>query len=357
MISLNSLVSILAVLETARAVRFLGRVNPATKELTWPGTGVSFTFSGTSASIGLAAVTGNNSAELIIDGGEPTVISNVAGITISTPAGLAPGNHTVVFRKNSEALFGSIFVGDITTDGTLGPDVPPSNRKIEVIGDSITVGYGIGGLLPCVNTAALEDVSKTYSVLAADSLKADYSIVAWSGRGIIRNYVQATPDTSPIAPQLYTRYGANDADGSYTFPSSWTPEAVVINLGTNDFSYLGSAPNGSTVALRPRLEAAAYTAAMVKFVQSIEMHYPHATFFLLTSPMLNDGYPSTEDAQHATQTNALKDAVTQLNGTKAYLVDWPAQGSEVGCDYHPTPATNAAEAKVLASAISAALGW
>lgn len=48
----------LALLDIAQAVRFLGRVNPATRELTWPGTGVSFTFTGSSATIGLESVTG-----------------------------------------------------------------------------------------------------------------------------------------------------------------------------------------------------------------------------------------------------------------------------------------------------------
>lgn len=347
--------SVAAPTGSSAAVRYLGRVNPATNELTWPSTGVSFAFTGTSATIGLAEVNGTNSVDLIIDGGEPTVISNVAGTSISTPAGLSQGNHTVQLRKRSEALYGSIFIGDITTDGTLFASAAPA-RKIEFVGDSITVGYGLDGTYPCTNTAALEDNPKTYAALAADALGADYSVVAWSGKGLLRNYVTATPDTSPVMPELYTRYGANDADDSYTFPPEWLPDVVVINLGTNDFGYILTDASGNAYDARAPLDPATYTAAMVNFIESIEIHYPKAEFFLLTSPMLSDDYPTTEDAQHTTQSNALQAAISQI-GANAHLVDWPTQGSVVACDYHPTAATHAAEGEVLASAISAVLGW
>ena len=56
----------LALTNHAQAVRFLGRVNPATRELTWPGTGVSFTFTGTSATIGLNYVTGKRSQGIVL---------------------------------------------------------------------------------------------------------------------------------------------------------------------------------------------------------------------------------------------------------------------------------------------------
>lgn len=328
----------------AGAVRYLGRVNPATKELTWPGTGISFTFTGSSATIGLSSVTGTNSADLIIDGGAPIVISNVAGTSISTPAGLAYGTHTVQLRKRSEALYGSIFLGSVTTDGTLGVDKAPTHQ-IEIIGDSITVGYGLDGVGPsCTNSAAVEDNPLTYEALAANALNADYNVIAWSGKGVVRNIDDTA---SPLIPELWTRYGANDADNSYTFPSSWMPQAVVINLGTNDFSYLNT---------RQPIDPATYQAGIVKFVQTIQTHYPNAQFFLLSSPMLSDSYPTAADAQHTTESNALKAAVVQI-GAKAHFVDWPTQGSDVGCDYHPNAATHAAEGKVLAAAISAALGW
>jgi hypothetical protein len=175
-----------------------------------------------SASIALAQVSNTSSVDLIIDRGEPRVISNVADTSISTPTGLNQGTHTVELCKCSEASLGTIVVGDVTTDGTLGVNAAPV-RKIEVIGDSISVGYALDGTNPCTNIAALEDNPKTYAALAANALGADYRIVAWSGKGLERNIAT---DTRPLMPELYTRYGANDVDNSYTFPADWTPDAV-----------------------------------------------------------------------------------------------------------------------------------
>ncbi|KAE9371849.1 carbohydrate esterase family 2 protein [Stipitochalara longipes BDJ] len=344
----TSILSALAISNYAQAARLLGRVNPSTSELTWPSTGVSFSFSGTSASIGITHW-GENSIDLSVDGGNWIVMSNVTGDSITTPL-VTPGNHTVVLRKRSEAAQGSVYVGKVVANGTLGPDVVPPKRQIEIIGDSITVGYGLDGVLPCTNTAALEDNPKTYAALAADALGADYSVVAWSGKGLTRNYWGGVADDAVLMPELYSRYGANDADNSYTFPNSWNPSAIVINLGTNDFSYVSTPP-------RTPLNATVFTNAMVTFVQSIQKHYPNAWYFLMTSPMLSDGYPTAEDAQKTTQTSALKTVIMQLNSTKIQLVDWPTQGSDVGCDYHPNAATHAAEGVVLAAAIKATLQW
>lgn len=326
-------------------VRFLGRVNPETKELTWPGTGLSFAFTGTSATIGVVSSQGSSSVELVVDG-EPIVITTVNG-DISTPDGLEEGDHTVVLHKRSGQDFGSIFIGEVTTDGTL-VSTEPRERQIEVIGDSISVGYGLDGMNPCVNSAEVENNRKTYGVLAAEELDADYSIVAWSGRGLTRNYADPSLGNIPVIPELYTRYGANDPESSYTFPEEWSPDVVVINLGTNDWSYLG---------VRDPMDPAVFTEAMIEFVQTIQGHYPNATFFLLSSPMLNDDYPTAEDAQHSTHAEALQNAISEIGVDDMHFLDWPSQGSDVGCDYHPNAATHAEQGEVLAQAISAELGW
>lgn len=341
---------------TTQGFRFLGRVNPSTQELSWPATGVSFSFNGTSASVNLAAMWGTNSIDMVIDGGAPIVTDNVVDTSITTPSNLSEGYHTVEIRKKSEALYGSLYVSNVTVVGGTSGEVTAPSRRIQIIGDSISVGYGLDGTYPCTNTAALEDAPKTYGALTAQNLSADYDIIAWSGKGLIRNYPTGEVDDTPIMPELWTRYGANDADNSYTFPVADTPDIVVINLGTNDFDYMLTNSSGDLYEARPPLDPDTYTAALVNFTTTIQGHYPDAEFFITTSPLLSDGYPMANDTQHTTQANCIQAAVAEI-GSNAHFVNFPTQDSSnnnIGCDYHPSAATHQAMAVILTAAIEAA---
>jgi lysophospholipase L1-like esterase len=343
------LLAALAAAANAQAtdVRFLGRVNPETRKLTWPATGVSFSFNGTSASVEIKAISGSNSVEMVVDGGEAIVTDNVVGSSLDTPT-LAQGTHSVTVRKRSEASFGTITIGDVTVpDGSLIEADEPPARRIHLIGDSITVGYGIGGTNPCTNSAALEDATSTYGALAAGNLSAEYDIVAWSGIGVTRNYASGAPDTSPQMPERWTRYGSDDANDSYTFPEADAPDAVVINLGTNDFSYLG---------VRDPIDATVFEDARFDFAQTVVGHWPDAQLFLTSSPMLGDYWPSVEDAQHTTHAKAAQGVAARI-GSNAHFVEFPTQGSDVGCDYHPSPAEHERMADILVAAIKAAVSW
>ncbi|KAK8093707.1 hypothetical protein PG997_000392 [Apiospora hydei] len=331
MLSLRSLVLAMSASACAESYRFLGRVNPATRELTWPATGIAVSFTGTSASIPITSQRGDNSIEMVVDSGEPVAISRVSGSSIDTPK-LSQGKHTVEIRKKSEANFGSLFLGEPTTDGTLSPLPAAPARRIELIGDSITVGYGLEGVFPCTNTADKEGATKTYGALTARNLSADYSLVAWSGKGLTRNYVSPTPDTSPLMPELWTRPPV---------------DIVVINLGTNDFSYQDG--------VRPQLDAAAYSAAMVRFATAVHAKYPRAAMFITSSPSIGDD--SAEKAK-TKQNKALQDAIAKL-GFEAHFVNFVAQdtsNNNIGCDYHPSAKTHQQMAVVLTDAIKKVLG-
>jgi lysophospholipase L1-like esterase len=340
--------------KTGTYYRYLGRVNSATKRLTWPATGITFTFTGTSASVPITSISGTNAIVVTVDGVAKST-DNVAGTSISTGT-LAKGVHTVEIRKKSEASFGSITIGDPVTSGTFCAVVQPKKR-IEIIGDSISVGYGVTGTYPCVNTAALEDATLTYGALTAKNISADYSIVAWSGKGIIRNYVTANGDDGqPKLPELWTRYDADGADNSYPFK---TPvDIVVVNLGTNDFGFTSYYANGTAFQARPLLNMKDYTNALVKFGKQIRAKYANAELFITTSPLIGDYYPPEDPAQKTNQLAAVKSAVSQL-GAKAHVVDFPSQDSSnnnIGCDYHPSKLTQEQDAVILTKAIKAVTG-
>jgi hypothetical protein len=64
-------------------------------------------------------------------------------------------------------------------------------NQLIVFGDSYTAAYGVDQLSPCSYSAATQDVTHGYAVLMADELEADIHVIAWSGKGAVRNYGDA----------------------------------------------------------------------------------------------------------------------------------------------------------------------
>ncbi|TLS20876.1 uncharacterized protein PpBr36_10795 [Pyricularia pennisetigena] len=347
---LRSLLHALMAAATAAAesTRFLGRVNPATRELTWPATGIAVAFDGTTVSIPITSQWGTVAVELVIDDGPPIAMPNVDGSAITTPAALPKGRHTMTVRKKSEAYFGSLFLGHPTTDGELVDLAPRPGRSIEIIGDSISVGYGLEGVFPCANAAGNEAATKTYGALTARNLSADYSIVAWSGKGVTRNYVAPGPDLDPRMPELWTRWGAGDEPASYDFSAAAPVDAVVINLGTNDFSF--------DPAIRPQLDVAAFSEAFVGFLEQVREAYPSAVVFLTGSPLLNDATAEKQKSKHSA---VMREAAERF-GPDVHFVEFPTQdasNNNIGCDYHPSARTNQELAVILTAAMRTVMGW
>jgi hypothetical protein len=117
-------------------------------------------------------------------------------------------------------------------------------RRIEFLGDSITAGYCNlcelqGG---AVEGAEAEGAFEAWPQLAASSLSAESHVVAWSGYGLVHNCCGGHTHMPAVYRRALGSVPDNDA-GAATFggePFSnawsfgWAPDAVVINLGTND---------------------------------------------------------------------------------------------------------------------------
>ena len=145
----------------------------------------------------------------------------------------------------SEAANGAVGVSSIETDSDAAVPVTPADEKdlrIEFIGDSITCGYGVEGASEYETfKTTTENFMKTYAYLAAQKLGAEYSAVCYSGHGIVSGW---SSDGSKVAHQLVPRYYEQTGSWKeYSEPwdfSSKPNDVVVINLGTNDSTYIDS---------------------------------------------------------------------------------------------------------------------
>lgn len=172
-------------------------------------------------------------------------------------AGELPEELAVRIVKYSEVAFGMLGIRYLLVDDAakLRP-LPEKKKKLEFIGDSITCGYGIEGVwnVDVFNTPQ-ENPFKNYALRTAKALGADYQLVSWSGIGLISDWIPAEreePDETVLIPQLYpyTAYTVSKQLGIE--PETWdasrfTPDIVIIHLGTNDDSYTRGLPEREEV--------------------------------------------------------------------------------------------------------------
>jgi len=119
-------------------------------------------------------------------------------------------------------------------------ELPEPECRIEFIGDSITSGEGSYGATVEQDWIAMWfSATKAYPHLTAELLQAEYRIFSQSGYGV---YCAYDNNLDHVMPKYYEqvcgvlegdRNKAAGAWDAYDF-SSWQPDYVLINLGTND---------------------------------------------------------------------------------------------------------------------------
>jgi len=255
-----------------------------------------------------------------------------SGLDLKTP-------HEVRVMREAEAFAGVHQLLGVEL-GAGGAFLPPRPRplRIEVIGDSISCGYGVAGAGKCPFTYATERASLAYGARLATKLDADVTTVCWSGRGVLRNYDGSTVGTMP---QLFELALPEAPEKPWSFTAAPPPNAAVVNLGTNDF--LGGAG-------KP-LDLAAFEDAYVKFASRLRQVYPDAWLFVTTSPMLGsvEGVAKTRLENVVARRKAEGD-------TRIELIPLMTDAPHWGCDGHPDADMNARIADRIAPILRARLG-
>jgi lysophospholipase L1-like esterase len=304
--------------------------DPARPRSAWSGSTVRARWTGTGISVQLDSE-GENYLEVVVDG-EHSVIQTAWGEeTFALASGLAPGEHEVEVFRRSEAHANAVsFLGFVVEGGALVPSAWPWSHRLEFIGDSITAGYGVLGLdQNCSFSYDTESAYLSWASVAARDLGAAAHLIAWSGKGVYQNY---GGDTEELMPVLYERTIPTEADSQWGFTVA--AEAVIIHLGTNDFSVA--------------VDQGQFEAAYEDLILQVRGHHPDAAIYCVGGEFLN-----------ATATTYLGNVITALGDPDVHLLDLPgAEDTEGwGCDWHPSAATHDRVGRLVADRLRTDLGW
>ena len=341
---------------TEENVKLVGRTMYS-NDTTWlvqSGSAVEFTITGKSAAITLAGDSSINNDEnyrsryaVLVD--EEIIADDVMSTpekTLTLFDGETSRTAKIKIIHLSEAMNGAIGVKNISVTSNQPVPIYPEPEKalsIEFIGDSITCAYGVEGLSSYESfKTTTENFMKSYAYLTAQKLDADYSAVSYSGHGIISGYTSSGEiNTDSLIPDCYGLTGKlSDYAENWNFETR-SHDVVVINLGTNDSSY---------VTKDPETRAQEFINGYMDFLKTVREKNPEAYIICTLGTMGDELYEYVAEAVEQYRTDTGDQRIMSYHST----VQNQADG--IGSDWHPSAVTQQKSAYVLADKICQALG-
>lgn len=256
------------------------------------------------------------------------------GLGVASEA--APTEIRITRRTGPQT--GAVTFHGFRIDGDMRP-APAPDRGLLILGDSITVGYGVLGLSEaCAYSPQTEDFSHTYAARLGRSLGAEVHAVAYSGRGLVRNW-----DGGPGAVMSEVWSWLTPEGGAWS-SSTFQPDAILIALGTNDFS-----------TAHPGL---AYAETYARLLSDLSETYPGARLYAVTGPLLPEDLraPMEAETSRAAAEFAVRGGPRDGQVRRVSLSLAP-EGRIYGCDWHPGLDTQARMAGELQAILAEDLGW
>jgi len=189
----------------------------------------------------------------------------------------------------------------------------------------------------CPFTTDTESAYQAYGPVAARALNADASVLAGSGWGI---YSDNQGSQANVMPSLFDNTVGEQKMPAWSFVVK--PQAVVINLGTND-------------AAAHNLTAAKFKPAYAVFLATVRGKYPDALILCAVGSMLSG---ADRDSAVLYLTDIVKDLVGK-GDTKVKLLDLGTQDAlkGTGCAWHPNVAEDQRMGALLSAELKSSLGW
>lgn len=318
-------------------VRFSGRWDTSDgthPKCSWSGCAATVMLQGTRLNAKIST-TKPNWVEVIVDGKSTGKIAIEPGEArwYRVAEGLSPGKpHKVMLVRRVEASYGGelgIAGWQFDTKSKLLP-MQPAKRALLFIGDSIICGFGNEG-------KSARDPFKTeeengaaaYGFLAAQELEADYYAVAWSGRKL-------WPDNSML--DVYERTLAFNPE-KWNPKTAPVPDAIIVNLGTNDFN------------MNPKPEEEGWVNAYKGLIANLRKDYPKARIYCCEGPMLGGEW---RDKCREWVTRAVNESGDKNIGKIFFDYD---REDGFGALTHPSLEAHKRMAKKLVSTLKRDLRW
>lgn len=298
---------------------------------------VSFDFKGDNCSISLQSIEDHqNYVSLELDGKYIGRIRIEKGEMKTYPIKVtdAKKTHHLSVYKATEAANGSVLFGGTTAKLVKSP-ASKKRKKIELIGDSITCGFGNDTAeIPC-GTGEWYDQHNAYwayGPILSRALGIDFVLSSVSGYGMYRNWNDEHIQ-EPNIPDVYENLYLNK-DSSKPYDFAFQPDLVSICLGTNDLS------DGDGKKERLPFNEEKFVSNYIDFIKTVYKHAPNTRIVLLTSPMVSG-------EKNVVFVKCLKRVIKTFENDKAHkpiaLFEFKPM-SPKGCGYHP----DIADDKVMA---------
>ena len=285
-------------------VLFTGRFDfsdPAKPVFSHVSSSMKANFSGTGISAALSAASGTSYLYVIVDGNADPVKRRSQLIevqvrdarTFTLASGLPAGNHTVEIVKENQYDTKVAFHGFTVTGGTLLAKPARPELSLEFYGDSNPAGHSAwdvadGGAV--INNGGYF----TYPGITARLLNTEFHNISMGGIGITSKAWRNLANFYNLVHMNDAATGAN----LWNF-SGFTPDAVIINVGSNDVI-----AGGSKTEIKSGWKSF--------IANDLRSHYPGAHIVLLESY----GWSSSEPA------NYLDETVAELVAAGEKNVSW-----------------------------------
>ena len=325
------------------AVRYTGRTqvsDDGSVTFDWVGTYFETKLTGGKLAVKLSE-TGTSYYNVFVDNklhrvvkacGKDTVIDFVSGVGRNA--------HALRIQKRTEGEFGktTIHCFILPVSGSLQKEDVQRGRHIEFIGNSLTCGYGTEGKHPDEPfKLETENCDLSFSTIVSRYYDADYTLVAHSGRGAVRNYGDTVRVSAVTMRDKMLQTFDEGSKEQWDF-KTYRPDIAIINLGTNDFS------------VEPKPFKSEFVTSYTQILKQLRQHYgqiPILCIYCCTIPApVYDFYEA---------------ALSEMNDKNIHLLKMPEglfnTETDYGAVWHPNYSGQRKMAMEIIPIVSTLTGW